>query len=702
MKDLLLNAEWNTKKDRTVSLHRHPCFIGNAQSVIHDCCGACPQPATEEEREAALVESKIYVSGDLEFIKDDPGRQTIGSFNPSTDNDWTDMAYIGNTAELCQAICAHDLQFVQEWCMQETSVLDRRDPTGRTPLQLAVQCSSPEIVQCLIDNGARIVARLVDGLTALHIAAWRGNVDMVNALLERSEANEEEEAKKEERAKAETKSPAGHETKGDPDWKQEDTDMEERDDTDDDESMKDTSSEDSVTMTEGSFVKVKPAAAENEALIENEAGDPDVYDANALGKQYIPISRCAAECANISIAWDSPVSPLHLAILGGHMPVVELLVSKFGADVLLPVKIMDSYSKQPSAAILTLVLAAQLPSHEAIAATKRLLALGASSAQADMKQHTPVSYAISQGRLDLLQEFFDQDPIGARGALSHVVVEGSIWGPAVRGAMGYAMHTGDEDFVKRLLELGAKSQISFEDFLPSFNALLGSKNAIEDRHHTFVKSVNQPIIEAVQCGMPLAAGYLLHDGADANTLTKDGGTVLISENDRRYKKGTTLLDVVNEKISNLDKAIMTDNPLAEPIKLQENYYYLGNTVPGTYQHWQISKDFSTVKRIVDGWHQARYETLKSRSEQEGVPEKLKQLVSLKESFEVLQRDIIKRGGKTFKNLHPDIFVPSPEQQGQRGGYWDTITLKPLTLEVNFSVPGNQTTMDGKREVYLRL
>ena len=286
MKDLLLNAEWNTKKDRTISLHRHPCFIGNAQSIIHDCCGSCPQPATDEEREAALEENKIFVSGDLEFMKDDPGRQTIGSFHPLTDDDWTDMAYIGNTAELCQAICAGNLQFVREWCMQESSVLDRRDPTGRTPLQLAVQCSSPEIVQCLIDNGARIVARLVDGLTALHIAAWRGNVDMVNALLERSEANEEEEVRKEERAKAEKKSHRDHERIGDLGSSYTETDVKASHDSDDDDSMNDTSSEDSMAMTEGSFVKVKPAVGEDEALVDVEDGDPDVYDVNVLGKQY--------------------------------------------------------------------------------------------------------------------------------------------------------------------------------------------------------------------------------------------------------------------------------------------------------------------------------------------------------------------------------------------------------------------------------
>lgn len=88
-KDILLNAEWNRKKDRTVNLHRHLAFFGDVDDVIHDCCGYCPQPKTQEEKEVSEEENKIYISGDVSFIKDDPGRQEIGSFNPTTDTDWT-------------------------------------------------------------------------------------------------------------------------------------------------------------------------------------------------------------------------------------------------------------------------------------------------------------------------------------------------------------------------------------------------------------------------------------------------------------------------------------------------------------------------------------------------------------------------------------------------------------------------------------
>ena len=38
------------------------------------------------------------------------------------------------------------------------------------------------------------------------------------------------------------------------------------------------------------------------------------------------------------IAWDYDLSPLHLAIINGHLDIIDMLVSEYGADVLLPVK----------------------------------------------------------------------------------------------------------------------------------------------------------------------------------------------------------------------------------------------------------------------------------------------------------------------------------------------------------------------------
>lgn len=106
------------------------------------------------------------------------------------------MAYVGNTARLCQAIVDLDAEHVEDWIAQEGADVNQRDYTGRTPLHLAVTSSTPEIVALLIKAGARLIARLADGRTALHLAAVRGDLEIVKMLLDKSNENEDEEEMK--------------------------------------------------------------------------------------------------------------------------------------------------------------------------------------------------------------------------------------------------------------------------------------------------------------------------------------------------------------------------------------------------------------------------------------------------------------------------------------------------------------------------
>ncbi|VUC21847.1 unnamed protein product [Clonostachys rosea] len=46
-----------------------------------------------EVMEEGSIASQNDIEGKLRFLTDDPGRQMIGSFHPSTEDDWTDMAY---------------------------------------------------------------------------------------------------------------------------------------------------------------------------------------------------------------------------------------------------------------------------------------------------------------------------------------------------------------------------------------------------------------------------------------------------------------------------------------------------------------------------------------------------------------------------------------------------------------------------------
>lgn len=312
-RDLLLNAEWNQSKDRKVYLHRHPAFFGRVQDVIEDCCGSCPVPVTAEEIEVAEKESEIYISGKVSFLIDDPGRQQIGSFNPLTEKDWTDMAYVGNTARLCQSIIDGDLDDVKNWLSQEGADPNQRDYTGRAPLHLAVTSSTAEVVKCLVDHGARLTARLADGKTPLHLAAARGNAEMIKVLMEKSISNEEEENDKQDRkrragksasqqsapkSETQTTREAASDAENGSGAEEEDSDVD---------MVEATETVDVISVVTGSFVKVKdgPDGDEEQAPEESE-DEPDYYQIDHL-------------------AWDIPCSPLHLAIAEGHEHIVELL-----------------------------------------------------------------------------------------------------------------------------------------------------------------------------------------------------------------------------------------------------------------------------------------------------------------------------------------------------------------------------------------
>lgn len=298
-RDLLLNAEWNQPDDRTVYLHRHPAFFGRVEDVVEDCCGTCPVPRTEEEQEVAEKEAEIYISGKVKFMIDDPGRQQIGSFNPLTEQDWTDMAYVGNTARLCQSIVESDVEDVENWLSQDDADPNKRDYTGRAPIHLAAMTSTPAVVKALIDRGARITARIADGKTALHIAAARGDHEIIKLLLDRSIENEEAEEEKQ-TAKRKAAQSSGSGTRQPASDSDSDTEL-----IDDDETETDARS-----MATGSFVKVAKEDGDDpmsdELALEEADDEPDVYKIDVL-------------------AWDVPCTPLHLAVANGHADAVRTL-----------------------------------------------------------------------------------------------------------------------------------------------------------------------------------------------------------------------------------------------------------------------------------------------------------------------------------------------------------------------------------------
>ncbi|KAH8704467.1 hypothetical protein GQ44DRAFT_831459 [Phaeosphaeriaceae sp. PMI808] len=701
-KDLLLNAEWNRPKDRETTLHRHPAFFGNAVDVIGDCCGYCPEPVTSEDHDILAEESKIYVSGAISFLKDNPGRQAIGSFNPITDRDWTEMAYVGNTARLCQAIVEGDIEHVQDWLQQEGADVNQRDYTGRTPLHLAVMNSTPEIVQCLIDGGARIVARLFDGKTALHLAAMYGEVAMVKALLIKSEANEEEENEKEE-IKRKSRKSIGEENQEMVDI----TPMQlEKDqsgssesgrsvssdseyDEDDDVDMLEDESEIGGATTENSIFKIDTKKSKDQDKLpeDADADRPDVYDVNVL-------------------AWDTPVSALHLAIANGHIDVVECLVQDFGADVLLPIKLMRDHEKSPRAAILPIVLALYLPPEKAEDMTKTLMRLGASPAQADISGATALQYFVRHGS-NLLSTMISADRPAAQRAVGHLSMNGSRYRFSPRGVLHTAIKNRDAAGVDTLLELGAKPEIDFATFMTSYKTQWTPQGNTEDNKKQFRQNVEQPVITAIDCDMPSIVLKLLDAGADVNSLTGSAWRACADDGMYKYMSDDlgSVLDSVRNKIKDLKSFLEPESNskdwttgYTEPAILKDDAEYLEGHIPDSYAYWSTMKQIQRArKRYEDGLEKYKNWEKEDKAE-EGLQEKRAAVEVLLNEFEALETQLLERGAKTFAELHPEVKFEDNYRQNYLYKY-ESEPTKPWQPLLSFKLPD---LTDERQAAYIKL
>ncbi|KAK2738639.1 hypothetical protein FQN57_006957 [Myotisia sp. PD_48] len=558
-KDVLLNARWNESKDRQVKLHRHPAFFGDLDDIIKDCCGFCPKPETSEEKEVAEADAKRYITGAIEFMKDNPGRQAIGSFNPITEDDWTLMAYVTDTSKLCHAIVGGDIAYVKEWCNTEGVDINARDHTGRTPLHLATICGQVEIATFLIEQGARIVARLRGGFTALHIAAYSGHLEILKALLKKSEDNER---KLEEESAAAAKASENV------------TDSKGTEEVEDDLSViseaKDSDHDVLDATTDASFVRVstpKASPEKEKVLDENDSNQPDIFTIDVLG-------------------WDLPVSPLHLAIMHGHLHIIDELVSTYGADITLPVAVSSQEHESPPA-VLSTALSLALPAQKSLAVTKLLLQLGASSAQANTDYFTVLHMIVASGSPELLDQLFDLDRPAAMSAINHPAVDGSYYRASMLFPLETAIMLRDSDFVKKLLQHGAEASVEPKSYQHLVTQRLRRQGI--SRHSDVRIICPSPLFIAAAYGKADMIQLLLDAGVDPDEPFDSG------REKHSYSRSSPMG-------SNLLSAIVAHFDWLRPdfSGMGVNSGYLDTVPEGSYRHWMASANFEVLKASVEG------------------------------------------------------------------------------------------------------
>ncbi|KAG8933989.1 hypothetical protein FRC01_005886 [Tulasnella sp. 417] len=377
--DLGMNSTFNPgNKNRR--LHRHPAFFGSMAEALGDCCKYCPLPETNEEKETFEKEQEQFITGRVSFIQDNPGRQSItGSFRPIDSGEWSEQAYLKPLAKLFSYITSNNRLACNEFLKRNADSINARDHLGRTPLQLALLCSVEDICSDLIEQGARMTSRMVDGRCSLHLAAQMGLPRVVKALLEKSEKNKTEKEASEKEAKEE---------KGDDgDVTMKNYDDEIRDSSEDDWSSQDDDEDDYEEAKKRVDVKGDSATYEEDALDDPE-DQADILEIDAPD-------------------WDQSLTALGYAIIGGSLLSVQILVAA-GADCKTPRTLSHNYG---TTSFYPLTLTALTPDESigAQIAEYLITAGGASCSAADSEMVTVFHRLVSYNKPQIIEAILKVD-----------------------------------------------------------------------------------------------------------------------------------------------------------------------------------------------------------------------------------------------------------------------------------------------------
>ena len=344
---------------------------------------------------------------------------------------------------------------------------------------------------------------------------------------------------------------------------------------------------------------------------------------------------------------------------------------------------------------MTLMLAAWLPHPASREATKTLLSLGASSAQADMHHISAFHYLVAKRAIPLLKACFEDDGVAARGALDHITLPNVyLQRSDALSPLKTAINLGDKDLVNALLHMGAKPVIDLDDFaaaraIATETALPSIRN--RDCTETWKKENDQPVMLAVDNDMPELIMRMVDAGADINTIDSQGHISIIrsKEDSKERLYGGSLLDRINTKISDIEKALESRLDLPKPIELADDEAYLKGLPAGSYERWHLSKSLEVVKNVINEWEKARATRLAENNNHPGREPRTQTLRTLAQQYHTLKASLLKKGAKTLDELQPNLRRCSQEEDSSDGNQGN-----PFEPKVDFRTSCTDSVRDG--------
>ncbi|KAF9530937.1 hypothetical protein CPB83DRAFT_849901 [Crepidotus variabilis] len=633
--DLGMNSTFNPKNKKR-RLHRHPAFFGTLQECIEDCCEMCPEPIDDDERKLQEAEDEQYIRGRIKFIEENPGRQTIsGSFHPIDDGEWSEQVYLKPTQKLFAAIAQQDRSGVQKLLSAEDIDLQQRDHVGRSSLHFAIITGSSDIACDLIQAGARITARLVDGRTPLHLAAQYGNLAVTNKLFLKNAVNVAEdkvnnpEPKEEEKSKeAETKKPEERPSSED-DWSShsddEDVDMAGADEDKDNDVQGDGNEGDDQDGDDGDG----DGDGEDEDGKEDEDGDDEANDAPARTPSPAPgdILDDEDEPDIIDInqfEFDFGISALGFAVLFAPIAVVEKLI-KEGADVKLPSKnlVQNDTSLHPLA-----MTALREDEDDACRVAEALINAGATCTTVNDTMMSIMHYFVVQNKAKLLATVLKCE----EKAVTMLNFPTQTWSDYVLPVVN-AIEKRNYASLAVLISHDAKLAIEEKDIAEAQEVMPSNKRYQNSDGEGYLQRVYQPI-EIALAASPEAFPLLVACGASINFGTKSSLQRYSNSDQRR-----TIVEWVQLAINNIKRQIL---------KLKSESHSMDTQPDATPSPWKSY--LRTSKKSQLKQPNALEDDYKKKLKER----KLKELEEGQQYFEEVLRILQAHKAQKWKVVYPDI------------------------------------------------